>query len=350
MPIFKRMQYDFSAEDTVELSALRGTVLLQLPPGDNQETGWTCVENAEGDRGFVPEGYLVPEEDPERVHAFEIAHERAVTETTTDSVPRQAPPVTGPSPERQLDITASSSAGMTIPGTVEASALLGVTGPSFTVGAHHDSHDSPVARRDTPASSARSPASTRDPPQPSPGAAPAGGEDASRAAPASDRSGTAVPLPPPPPSTAALPAAAAPVTASVPHTRPAAPTTPAGARPTFTSTPASEVTAGRFSLGVSGVGESFRKNEAYFTSVLKQRAESLSKLESALGDAGTELAAVRERNGVLSSRVQELTGLLKEDRARWAQQADDERRVIQSRLGDFLADCGSLALSQPRHN
>eukprot|EP01062_Namystynia_karyoxenos_P077325 TRINITY_DN7754_c0_g1_i1.p1 TRINITY_DN7754_c0_g1~~TRINITY_DN7754_c0_g1_i1.p1 ORF type:complete len:376 (+),score=129.86 TRINITY_DN7754_c0_g1_i1:98-1129(+) len=329
-PRFVKMLYDFTAEDGPELSVQQGDILLQLVQDALEATeGWVIVENADGKQGFVPEAYIV-QADSEEARLFP-GNDAAAAEAA------------GPPQEERprLDTTGSSS-GMTQPGAAgDGSARQ----PAATASESPAEPEPPAhAPGERLQGAERSSSSGDDAHLPIGGSPEQPPPTAGSAAPPAPSPGTPAAVPPPLPP--APSGARSPTQPAAPRSlaTPAAPTPPPATAPKAASSSwLADTTLLREGAALSErkLDQSFIQNEVYFRSMMKQRAESLAKLDAALGEAAGEIASSKERNRAVMQKLQDLTALLREDKAKRAQQVEAERRAILSRLSAAAADAQS---------
>lgn len=78
----------------------------------------------------------------------------------------------------------------------------------------------------------------------------------------------------------------------------------------------------------AAVVEGFMKNEVYFRQLMKQRQETLAKIESALSEVSGEVAQCRDRNSQVTRKLKDLDSLIVKERRKWKERADEERLVM----------------------
>ncbi|GCA62869.1 hypothetical protein KIPB_006323, partial [Kipferlia bialata] len=79
--------------------------------------------------------------------------------------------------------------------------------------------------------------------------------------------------------------------------------------------------------------EMFARHDAYFKQVVQQREESFKKLEGALSAASQEIAMCREKNSKLTQRIVELDNVIEEERRRWRERLDSEKKHLFKGVG-----------------
>jgi len=85
--------------------------------------------------------------------------------------------------------------------------------------------------------------------------------------------------------------------------------------------------AARGSTGES-FNEMFARHEHYFKQVMKQREESFKKLEMAMQAAAQDIRQCQEKNNKLSQRIVDLDGLIEEERKRWKERLEAEKKTL----------------------
>jgi hypothetical protein len=78
----------------------------------------------------------------------------------------------------------------------------------------------------------------------------------------------------------------------------------------------------------TAVVEGFMKNEVFYKQLMKQREDSMSKIEAALNEATGELAVCREKNGQLVRKLRDLDVLMGKERTKWKDRVEEERMLL----------------------
>eukprot|EP01059_Diplonema_ambulator_P000726 TRINITY_DN10583_c0_g2_i1.p2 TRINITY_DN10583_c0_g2~~TRINITY_DN10583_c0_g2_i1.p2 ORF type:complete len:290 (+),score=59.44 TRINITY_DN10583_c0_g2_i1:54-872(+) len=86
----------------------------------------------------------------------------------------------------------------------------------------------------------------------------------------------------------------------------------------------------------TGLVESFMKNEVYFRSLMKQRQETLLKIDGCINETAQEIAACKNKNSLLSKKIRELDNMIEEDRAKWRSRIDEEKKLLLSQANTNL--------------
>eukprot|EP00708_Paratrimastix_pyriformis_P004560 GAFH01003455.1.p2 GENE.GAFH01003455.1~~GAFH01003455.1.p2 ORF type:complete len:150 (+),score=45.99 GAFH01003455.1:459-908(+) len=92
-------------------------------------------------------------------------------------------------------------------------------------------------------------------------------------------------------------------------------------------TPMTSRTGSRPVAGES-FNEMFARHEHYFKQVMRQREESFKKLESAMQAAAQDIHQCQEKNAKLSQRIMDLDGLIEEERKRWKERLEAEKKTL----------------------
>uniref|UniRef100_A0A7S1Q6U7 SH3 domain-containing protein n=1 Tax=Neobodo designis TaxID=312471 RepID=A0A7S1Q6U7_NEODS len=74
--------------------------------------------------------------------------------------------------------------------------------------------------------------------------------------------------------------------------------------------------------------EGFMRNEVFFKQLMKQREESMAKIESALNEAASDLAVCRDKNGQLTRKLKELDTAMNKERSKWRERVEEERLLL----------------------
>ena len=74
--------------------------------------------------------------------------------------------------------------------------------------------------------------------------------------------------------------------------------------------------------------EGFMRNEVFFKQLMKQREESMAKIESALNEASSDLAVCRDKNGQLTRKLKDLDTAMNKERSKWRERVEEERLLL----------------------
>ncbi|GKT18848.1 hypothetical protein ADUPG1_011389, partial [Aduncisulcus paluster] len=83
----------------------------------------------------------------------------------------------------------------------------------------------------------------------------------------------------------------------------------------------------------SSFADMFHRHDAYFRQVVKQREESFRRLETSLNAAAQEISVCQEKNTKLTQRIVELDNLIDEERRKWRERLDAEKKSLFSGIG-----------------
>lgn len=78
--------------------------------------------------------------------------------------------------------------------------------------------------------------------------------------------------------------------------------------------------------------DAFAQHEAQFRQVLKAREETFRKLESSLAQTADEIRQCQTRNSELNGKVRELDAMIEEERRRWKDRLDAEKKQLQTAM------------------
>ena len=78
--------------------------------------------------------------------------------------------------------------------------------------------------------------------------------------------------------------------------------------------------------------EGFARTEQYFLSLMKQRRETLSSVESQLSGVAAAVGKMREKNALVSSKIAELMVAVEGERTKWRLWVVEEQRILCNRL------------------
>lgn len=84
----------------------------------------------------------------------------------------------------------------------------------------------------------------------------------------------------------------------------------------------------RTAANAESFNEMFARHEHYFKQVMKQREETFKKLESAMQSAAKDIASCQEKNAKLAQRITDLDALIEEERKRWKERLEAEKKTL----------------------
>jgi hypothetical protein len=88
-------------------------------------------------------------------------------------------------------------------------------------------------------------------------------------------------------------------------------------------------TNSNFLANPNAVVEAFMKNEVYFKQLMKQRQESLAKLENGIAEALTDITACKDKNSILARKLRDLDTTIEKERKKWKERVDEEKALVQ---------------------
>lgn len=174
-------------------------------------------------------------------------------------------------------------------------------------------------------------------PTASAGGVPAVGTPEAPTAPAAAAGPGAAASPPPPADASATASPATPPATdqtriSMPSAVPAASrasVTRPGIGGSLSTTPRRPVTlTPRAAVASESFNELFARHEHYFRQVMKQREDTFKKLEQAMQAASKDIASCQEKNQKLAQRIADLDGLIEEERKRWKERLEAEKKTL----------------------
>jgi hypothetical protein len=110
--------------------------------------------------------------------------------------------------------------------------------------------------------------------------------------------------------------------------------TPARSIPASASQPApftSSKNLGSASTAGDSFAEMFARHEQYFKQVMRQREETFRKLETSITAASREMSECQEKNSQLSNRINDLDTMIEEERRKWRERLDHEKKQLLNR-------------------
>lgn len=84
-----------------------------------------------------------------------------------------------------------------------------------------------------------------------------------------------------------------------------------------------------FLANPNAVVEAFMKNEVYFKQLMKQRQDSLAKLENGLAEALSEMSACKDKNAILARKLRDLDVTIEKERKKWKERVEEEKGLVQ---------------------
>jgi len=78
-----------------------------------------------------------------------------------------------------------------------------------------------------------------------------------------------------------------------------------------------------------GFESAFEQHHTYIRDVLRRREQTFGRLESAIAAQQRRIADLLERNSQLTSRIVELDGRIEEERRRWRDAIETEKKAVQ---------------------
>lgn len=88
-------------------------------------------------------------------------------------------------------------------------------------------------------------------------------------------------------------------------------------------------TTSTFLANPNAVVEAFMKNEVYFKQLMKQRQESLAKLENGIAEALTDVTACKDKNSILARKLRDLDTTIEKERKKWKERVEEEKALVQ---------------------
>lgn len=83
-----------------------------------------------------------------------------------------------------------------------------------------------------------------------------------------------------------------------------------------------------FLANPNAVVEAFMKNEVYFKQLMKQRQESLVKLENGIAEALTDVSACKDKNSILARKLRDLDNTIEKERKKWKERVEEEKSLV----------------------
>eukprot|EP00698_Gefionella_okellyi_P002893 TRINITY_DN12757_c0_g1_i1.p1 TRINITY_DN12757_c0_g1~~TRINITY_DN12757_c0_g1_i1.p1 ORF type:complete len:249 (-),score=58.03 TRINITY_DN12757_c0_g1_i1:57-803(-) len=80
--------------------------------------------------------------------------------------------------------------------------------------------------------------------------------------------------------------------------------------------------------GSESFTEMFARHEQYFKQVMKQREETFKKLEGSIASAAKEISICQEKNSKLSQRISDLDNMIEDERRKWKDRLEAEKKTM----------------------
>ena len=90
-------------------------------------------------------------------------------------------------------------------------------------------------------------------------------------------------------------------------------------------------------LNPAQVVEGFMRNEVFFKQLMKQREDSMNKIETALNEAQADLAACKDKNAQLTRKLKSMDQDMTKERQKWRERVEEERLLLAQRVGPASA-------------
>ena len=83
--------------------------------------------------------------------------------------------------------------------------------------------------------------------------------------------------------------------------------------------------------------ETFMKNELFYKDLLRQRQESMERIERVLGEAAADVASCKDKNAQLTRKLKDLDHLVDKERKKWKDRVDEERVILAQKTSSTSA-------------